>query len=157
MSDWQICHQVIIVNWLVLSICMSVAADPLKNLQALPNGQYIFSSRLPDPNKHPDIQLAGAEIFVFEKVDNLVIGERFIANSSDTNCYQGKVLDNTLSLEVLDLPLSSDLSTPAKFHITVNLQKFQSINFADISYANGSIQRCRLQFEQYSSQCTYQM
>ncbi len=148
MHRFRICHQGIVAGWLLLAACLPVSANLAETMQTLPDGQYIFASRLPDKSKNPDIQLAGAEIVVFEKTNNDAIGERFIANSSELNCFQGKLAGNTLLAEALDIPY--DQSIPTRFAITVNLSEFKIISLSDINYAKTSIQRCRQQFKRNS-------
>lgn len=115
--------------------------------KVLPDGDFIFASRLPDKTKHPDIQLAGAEIYAFRKTGSNVLGEHFVANSSDISCFRGKLNVNTIVGEGLEIPFPRESLKPMRFEISVDLKAFNRIKFDDIAYAQGSVKRCTEQFK----------
>ncbi|WP_019501891.1 hypothetical protein [Pseudanabaena sp. PCC 6802] len=121
-------------------------------IQNLPDGNYIFSSKLPDRSKHPDIQLAGAEIYVIQKAGDRVFGEFFVANSSDFSCFRGTVKDSAIVGEALYLPFPMDSvnNKIATLPFQENLQNFKLLAPDSIPYAKGSIQRCRDRFLRYT-------
>jgi hypothetical protein len=118
----------------------------------LPDGNYIFSSKLPDRSKHPDIQLAGAEIYAIQKNGNQVFGEFFVANSSDFSCFRGTVKDSAIVGEALSLPfpMNSVNNKIAMLPFQENLQDFKLLAPDSIPYAKGSVQRCRDRFLRYT-------
>jgi hypothetical protein len=124
-------------------------AEPIV-LQNLPDGNYIFSSKLPDRSRHPDTQFAGAEIYALQKTGNKVVGEHFIANSSDANCFRGTVKHSVISGEGLVAPFSDGTSRVELFSISENLQEFKMIAPNSIEYAKSSVQRCRDRFNRYT-------
>ncbi|MCS6958810.1 MAG: hypothetical protein RMK91_02030 [Pseudanabaenaceae cyanobacterium SKYGB_i_bin29] len=112
--------------------CLPLAAKPIEELQ---DGRYIFASQAPRTDRHPDVQLAGAEVYAFEKKGKNVLGEVFIANSSEASCFTGVVTQNFLKGRVIihnqTLPFQTDLT---KFHpVAVTL----------VPYARSSVDRCR--------------
>jgi hypothetical protein len=131
----------------VLAIVIAQPAFAQKSSQPLPDGDYVFASRLPDKTKHPDIQLAGAEIYAFRKTGSNVIGEHFVANSSDISCFRGKLSGNTIVGEGLEIPFPRENLKPMRFEISVDLNAFNRIKFDDIAYAQGSVKRCTEQFK----------
>jgi hypothetical protein len=119
-------------------------------IQNLPDGNYIFSSKLPDRSRHPDIQFAGAEIYALQKTGNKVIGEHFVANSSDANCFRGTVKDSVISGEALAVPFPPETSKVELFTISGNLQDYKLLTPDSIEYAKSSVQRCRDRFNRYT-------
>jgi hypothetical protein len=124
-------------------------AEPIA-IQNLPDGNYIFSSKLPDWSKHRDIQFAGAEIYALQKTGNKVIGEHFVANSSDANCFRGTVKDNVISGEGIAVPFPLETARVEFFTISGNLQDFKLLKPDSIEYAKSSVQRCRDRFNRYT-------
>ncbi|MFN3361099.1 MAG: hypothetical protein ACK421_06715 [Pseudanabaenaceae cyanobacterium] len=112
--------------------CLPLAAKPIEELQ---DGRYIFASQAPKTDRHPDIQLAGAEVYAFEKTGRNVLGEVFIANSSEASCFTGSVSQNLLKGRVIihnqTLPFQTDLSN------------FYPIPVTLLPYARSSVDRCR--------------
>jgi hypothetical protein len=119
-------------------------------IQNLPDGNYIFSSKLPDQSKHRDIQLAGAEIYALQKTSNKVIGEHFIANSSEANCFRGTVKDSVISGEAIAVPFPLETARVELFTISGNLQDYKLLTPDSIEYAKSSVQRCRDRFNRYT-------
>ncbi len=119
-------------------------------IQNLPDGNYIFSSKLPDQSKHRDIQLAGAEIYALQKIGNKVVGEHFIANSSDANCFRGTVKDSVISAEAIAVPFPFETAKVEFFTISGNLRDFKLLSPDSIEYAKSSVQRCRDRFNRYT-------
>jgi hypothetical protein len=118
------------------------------NPNDLADGEHIFSSRSPDPNQHPDVHLAGAEIFALLKQGNQVIGEHFIANSGNTACFRGKIsgkviLGEEIVTGYMETPRRQDLS-PVQF----DLSGLILLSRQDNAYAQGSVQRCQQVFRQ---------
>jgi hypothetical protein len=135
---------------IALAVGLPTFAEPIA-IQNLPDGNYIFSSRLPDRGQHPDIQLAGAEIYAIQKTGNKVIGEHFIANSSDANCFRGTVKGSTIDGEAIAAPFPSDNENRVElFPFSENLQDFKQLSLNSIAYAKQSVQRCRDRFSRYS-------
>ncbi|NJM27319.1 MAG: hypothetical protein HC856_01905 [Pseudanabaena sp. RU_4_16] len=124
-------------------------AEPIA-IQNLPDGNYIFSSKLPDRSRHQDVQLAGAEIYALQKTGNKVVGEHFIANSSDANCFRGTVKDSVISGEGLVASFPVETSRGELFAISENLQDFKMLTPNSIEYAKSSVQRCRDRFNRYT-------
>jgi hypothetical protein len=124
-------------------------AEPLI-IQNLPDGNYIFSSKLPDRSKHRDIQLAGAEIYALQKTGNKVVGEHFVANSSDANCFRGTVKNSVISGEAIAVPFPLETSKVEVFTISGNLQEYKLLKPESIEYAKSSVQRCRDRFNRYT-------
>lgn len=124
-------------------------AETKLNIEKLADGEYIFASQLPNKTVSPDVQLAGAEIYVFRKQGTVVIGEGFIANSSDTICFQGILEGSVIKGDGLSVTYERRHPVVERFQISQDLKNFQQISFADINYAKGSIQRCVSQFGNY--------
>jgi hypothetical protein len=119
--------------------------------QNLTDGVYLFSSQPPDRSRHPDIQLAGAEVYVFWKKGRQVIGERLIANSSDANCFRGNITGRAIAGEGISLPFPVISGKIERFKLNVNLEVFKLLPLSSLTYSKGSIQRCVKQFEQYGA------
>lgn len=119
-------------------------------IQTLPDGEYMFASQLPDTSRHPDIQLAGAEIYIFQKRGDRLLGEHFISNSSEANCFRGRVKGNAIAGEGLEFDFGSNRPKPVPFKISVDLQGFNQIPVNSLKYARDSIRRCTAQFDNVS-------
>ena len=130
-------------------VALPTFAEPIA-IQNLPDGNYIFSSKLPDRSKHRDIQLAGAEIYSLQKTGNKVVGERFIANSSDANCFRGTVKASVISGEAIAVPFPIETARVELFAISGNLQDYKLLTPDSIEHAKTSVPRCRDRFNRYT-------
>jgi hypothetical protein len=131
------------MEWLLVLLvclfgCLPLAAKPIEELG---NGKYIFASQPPKTDRHPDIQLAGAEVFAFEKNDRQVLGEVFIANSSEASCFIGSVTKNFIQGRVIFLDQGRGLRQAIQF--TRDLSNFYPIDSRLLPYARSSVERCR--------------
>jgi hypothetical protein len=141
--------QTLIVALVATGLALPTFAKPIA-IQNLPDGNYIFSSKLPDRSKHRDIQLAGAEIYALQKTGNKVVGEHFIANSSDANCFRGTVKNSVISGEAIAVFFPAETSKVELFKISGNLQDYKLLAPDSIEYAKSSVQRCRDRFNRYT-------
>jgi hypothetical protein len=146
MNALKLCKNLGIVAITIL-FGLPTFAEPTA-IQNLPDGNYIFSSKLPDRSKHPDIQLAGAEIYAMQKTGNQVVGEYFVANSSDFSCFRGTVENSAIVGEALVLPFPMEAGNTkiATLPFQENLQNFKLLPPDSIPYARGSVRRCRDRF-----------
>ncbi|AFY71024.1 hypothetical protein Pse7367_2770 [Thalassoporum mexicanum PCC 7367] len=122
------------------------------NSSQLANGEHFLSSRSPTPNQHPDIHLAGAEIYAFLKQDNQVVGERFIANSGSTACFRGRIVGKVIVGESIVTGDLSRLSKQDLMPMQFDLSSFVAIARQDNTYAQGSVQRCQQLFNNLADQ-----
>jgi hypothetical protein len=119
--------------------------------EQLSDGEHILGSRAPTPNQHPDIHLAGAEIFAFQKQGNQVIGERFIANSGNTACFRGKIIGKVIIAESIVTAYMARPNQRGLEPMQFDLSDFWAIAKSDSVYAQGSVKRCQQIFQQLTN------
>lgn len=128
----------LLVLFLCLLGCLPLSAKPIEELA---NGRYVFASHPPKPDRHPEVQLAGAEIYAFEKNDQQVLGEVFIANSSEASCFIGKATKNFIQGQVIFQAQGGKALQSIQFK--KDLSNFYPISLDLITYARSSVERCR--------------
>ncbi|PLS68559.1 MAG: hypothetical protein CV045_07270 [Cyanobacteria bacterium M5B4] len=124
------------VLFLCICTCLPVAAKPIEQLA---DGRYIFASQLPKTDRHPDIQLAGAEVYAFEKTDRNLLGEIFIANSSEASCFVGRVSQNLIQGKAI----IAEYPQRQVINFTKDLSDFYPVSPQLLPYARSSVERCR--------------
>jgi hypothetical protein len=117
--------------------CLPLAAKPIEELA---DGRYIFASHKPKTDRHPEIQLAGAEIYAFEKNSHNLLGEVFVANSSEASCFAARVSKNILQGRVVITDHGQGKRQTV--HFTKDLSEFYAVSPRLLDYARSSVERC---------------
>ncbi len=128
----------LLVLFLCLLGCLPLSAKPIEELA---NGRYVFASQPPKLDQHPEIQLAGAEIYAFEKTNRELLGEVFIANSSEASCFIGRATKNLIQGRVIFQDHRGKVIQSIQFNR--DLSNFHPIKFDLLPYARSSVERCR--------------